>query len=90
MRFGIVFSLLMLLAVSIGTSAETSSADDSAAIRILVTFSDPGLSSANRVGQTIDGIAQVFQAFHLTTAHHAALCVIQNSGSLIAKQRIVD
>ena len=63
MRFGIVISLLVLLAVSIGTSAETSLADDSAAIRILVTFSDPGLSSANRVGPPRPGYRRRSSAY---------------------------
>ena len=63
MRFGIVISLLVLLAASSGTSAETSPADDSVAIRILVTFSDPGLSSANRVGPPRPGYRRRSSAY---------------------------
>jgi len=62
-RFEIVISLLVLLAASTGTCAETSPADDSVAIRILVTFSDPGLSSATRVGPPRPGYRRHSSAY---------------------------
>jgi hypothetical protein len=63
MRSGIIVFLLVLLAASTGSSAETSPAEDTAAIRILVTFSDPGLSSAAQVGPPRPGYRRRSSAY---------------------------
>ena len=63
MRSGTVTILLLVLAAWGGSIADTNSVRDPAVLKILVTFSDPGLSSANRVGPPRPGYRRRSSAY---------------------------
>lgn len=55
MKFGFVVLLLLILAFTTVSKAESEPGDDSAMIKILVTFSDPGMTSGTRAGPARPG-----------------------------------
>ncbi len=63
MKLIIVVTLFLMLAVWSGSAADTNPVRDPAVIKILVTFSDPGLSSASRVGPPRPGYRRRSSAY---------------------------